>query len=226
MRLVATLVLCAALPALAARPLTTEDASILDDGACQLESWLDFAHDSTQGWFVPACNFGGHVEWQVGFARTHAAGGSRFTDAYAQAKGAWRLGEGPWWLGAVAGVNRRGVEARVHRWDKPYALAVATGEFGAMLAHANVGWSRDREARRDVTPWGVAVEAAVHSRTTLLAEAFGENGERPFLRFGLRYSAIAEKLDLDLSAVTRPGGERSDRLISVGFLYQTGRLFR
>ena len=225
MRLAAAILALAALPALAARPLTTEDASVLDDKACQLEAWLDFAHEATQGWLVPACNFGGSIEWEVGFARTHAAGESRFSEAYAQAKIARRIGEGPWSLGFIAGVARRAPEARVHRWDNPYALGLVTGEFGPVLAHGNVGWSRDRDTGRDITPWGVAVEAAVHPRLALLAEAFGANRERPFLRAGIRHAAIADRLDLDLSVVARAGGGRSDRLVSVGFLYQTGRLF-
>ena len=224
MRLAAAIVALAALPAFAARPLTTEDASILEDKDCQLEAWLDFAHGATQGWLVPACNFGAHVEWQVGVARTHAHGESRFSDAYAQAKTAWRMGEGPWSLGGVAGVVRRGLDARVQRWDNPYLLAIATGEFGALSAHGNIGWSRDRETERDATPWGVAVEYAAHPRATLLAEAFGLNRERPFLRAGLRHAAIEKRLDLDVSVVTRAHGARSERLLSIGLLYQAPRL--
>ena len=224
MRIAAALLACVALPALAARPLTTEDASILDDKACQLEAWLDFAREATQGWIVPACNFGGHLEWQVGVARTHAKGESRFSDAYAQVKSARKIGEGPWSVGGVLGVTRRGLEARVRRWDNPYWLAIGTGEFGSFSAHGNLGWSHDRETGRDLTPWGIAIEHATHPRLTLLAEAFGVNRERPFLRAGLRHAAIAERLDLDFSVVARAGGGRSDRLVSVGFLYQTGRL--
>jgi hypothetical protein len=223
MRVAAAALALVALPALAARPLVTEDASILDDKACQLEAWLDSAHAATQGWLVPACNFGGHIEWQVGFARTHAAGESRFSDAYAQAKSARKIGEGPWSVGGVLGVTRRGLDARVRRWDNPYWLAIGTGEFGAITAHANVGWSHDRETGRDVTPWGIAFEHATLPRLILLAEAFSVNRERPFLRAGIRHAAIAERLDLDLSVVARAGGGRSDRLVSVGFLYQTGR---
>lgn len=225
MRLAAAVLVCAALPALGARPLTTEDASILEDKQCQLEAWLDFGHDATQGWLVPGCNFGMNIEWQVGVARTHAHGESRFSDAYAQAKSAWKLGEGPWSLGAVAGVVRRGPESRVHRWDNPYLLALASHDFGGVvLVHGNVGWSRERETGRDGTPWGVALEAVVHPRATLLAEAFGVNRAHPFLRAGVRHAAIPDKLDLDLSFVTRAGGGRSDRLVSVGFNYQAGRL--
>jgi len=224
MRLAAAVLALLALPAFAARPLTTEDASILEDKDCQLEAWLDFAHEATQGWFVPACNFGGHIEWQIGFARTRAQGESHFSDAYAQAKSAWRLGEGPWSLGGVAGVVRRGPEAPVRRWDNPYLLAIATGEFGDLMAHANLGWSRVRETGRDLTPWGVALEYAVHPRVTVLGEAFGVTGESPFLRAGLRHAAIEKRLDLDISVVTRLHGSRSERLLSIGFLYQAPRL--
>ncbi len=219
MRLAVAILALAALPAVAARPLSTEDASILGEKECQLEAWLDLAHEATQGWLVPACNFGANIEWQVGLARTQAHGESRFSDAYAQAKSAWRLGEGPWSLGGVLGVMRRGPEARVHRWDNPFALAIATGEFGSLAAHGNVGWSRDRETGRDVTPWGLALEYTAHPRVTLLAEAFGVNRESPFLRAGLRHAAIEKHLDLDLSVVTRANGARSERLLSIGFLY-------
>ena len=224
MRVAAAVLACVALPAFAARPLATEDASILEEKECQLEAWVDLGHDASQGWLVPACNFGGRVEWQIGFARTRAAGESYFSDAYAQAKSAWRVGEGPWSLGGVAGVTRRAIEARSQRWDNPFALAIATGEFGPVVAHGNAGWSRNWETGRDVTPWGLAIEATVHEHVTLLAEAFGINRERPFLRAGLRLPAIAPRLDLDVSVVTRAGGGRADRLLSVGFLYATGRV--
>jgi hypothetical protein len=224
MRVAAAALACAALPALAARPLATEDASILGEKECQVEAGVDVGHDASQGWFVPACNFGGRIEWQVGFARTRAAGESHFSDAYAQAKSAWRIGEGPWSLGGVAGVTRRAIEARTQRWDNPFVLALATGEFGPVVAHGNAGWSRNRETGRDTTPWGLAIEAMAHEHVILLAEAFGINRERPFLRAGLRFPAIAPRLDLDVSVVTRAGAGRSDGLLSVGFLYATGRL--
>lgn len=217
---------CAALPAIAARPLTTEDASVLEKNACQLEAWIDRTRDATQGWLVPACNFGANIEWQVGFSRRHADGEARFAEAYAQAKTAVRLGESPWSIGAVAGVVRRPLNERARGWQNPYVLVpVSVGSEDLML-HANAGWSRDREAARDTTPWGIALEGRVNPRTWLLGEVYGENRERPFVRGGFRWTAIADRLDLDLSFVTRAGGERADRLVSIGFLYQTGRLMR
>ena len=223
-RLAAAILALAAFPALGARPLTTDDASILDDKQCQLEAGLDFGHSVTLGSFVPACNFGAGIEWEIGVTHARAMGDTQLVEGHAQAKIASRLGEGPWSLGAVAGVTRREVESSVRRWDNPFALALVTGEFGALVAHGNLGWSRDRDTGRDVTPWGLAIEGNVHPRLTLLAEAFGVNREKPFLRAGLRHAAIAERLDLDLSVLSRAGGGRSDRLIAIGFNYQTGRL--
>src|SRR6185436_6914070 len=61
--------LLAATSAFAARPLTTDDAAILDDKQCQIEAWVDRGRDASVGWFVPSCNFGGGVEWQIGLSR-------------------------------------------------------------------------------------------------------------------------------------------------------------
>jgi hypothetical protein len=110
-------------------------------------------------------------------------------------------------------------------WDHPYVLGVFTqGLCGTpVLFHANLGWTRDAEARRDLTLWGVAVEGKVSEQVALLAEAFGENSAAPFLRAGARWS-VARGLDLDLSWVVRPGGTREERFVSLGVTWQTGAL--
>ena len=112
----------ASLPAFAGRPLTTEDASIQEDKACQVETWIDRSRDATQGWFVPACNFGANIEWQAGFARTHVDGSSRFSEAYFQAKTLWRPSEeAPWAIGFVTGVARKQRESH-GGWENPYVI--------------------------------------------------------------------------------------------------------
>lgn len=218
------LIALACTPAFAGRPFTTEDASVLEDKACQLEAWIDRAEDASAGWMVPACNFGWGIEWQLGAARTREAGTSRFGESYFQGKGLLRemRDDSPWGIGLVVGAIRRPLQA-VHRgWDNPYALVPASVAVNdAVTLHANVGGLRDRGAGRNLTLWGVAAEGAVHPRLTLLAEAYGENSERPFVRAGARYSAIPGRLDLDLSAVARPGGTRDERFLSIGFALVT-----
>lgn len=207
--------------ALAGRPLTTEDAAILEEKACQLETWVDRTRNATVGWLVPACNFGGlDVEWQVGFAREWSGGSSRLPEAYAQAKGLLRglTEESPWGVGWVVGVARRPTNEQYKGWDNPYVLVPVSWAVGDFNFHVQPGWARDRENKRDLAVWGVAVE---HTSKPLdiVAEVFGQNSEKPFVRAGLRWTPIHEHLDIDLTYVTRIGGTRDERLVSLGLVW-------
>ena len=220
--------LVAAPGAHAGRPLSTEDARTLDDRACQVESWIDRDRDATTGWLVPACNFGAGIEWQVGFARSREAGESRFSEAYAQAKKVlFTAGDDfPWSIGAVAGVTRRPLQESHRGWDNPYVtVPISVGIGDDTLLHFSPGWSHDREQRRNLTTWGAAIERGMGEGITLLAEAFGENSAKPFVRVGGRLTAIKDHLDLDLTWVTRPGGSRDERFVSLGVTWQ-GALLR
>jgi hypothetical protein len=215
------------MPAFAGRPLTTEDASVLEDKACQVEAWVDRSRVATRAWLVPACNFGAGIEWQVGGARTHEEGRARFSEAYAQAKTVLPNAEGsPWSAGLVLGVIRRPLETGHNGWDNPYVLVPLTfaPADAAYAVHANIGWLQHRAENRNMTVWGIAAEANAGERFTLLGEVFGENTQRPFLRVGGRYRAIKGHLEFDLTLVTRPGGTREERFVSLGVTWQTGRI--
>ena len=226
--LAAAVLLAAAAPAWAGRPLTTEDASVLDAGRCQVEAWIDRYDGATTGWLVPACNLAFDTEIQAGFARTREAGQARFTESYVQAKKILRemTEHEPWGVGLVLGVTRRPRNESHTGWDNPYVLVPFSQSIcGTPLTfHANVGWSRDRESRRDATVWGAALEAAVTDRLTLLGEAYGENAQKPFVRIGGRWSAIPGTLDVDLTFVTRPGGASEERFVSLGVTWVSGAL--
>ena len=202
-----------ATPAHAGRPLTTEDAAILDDKAGQLEAWVDRARDVTVSWFVPACNFGLGIEWQVGVARDWSDGAERWPESYAQAKGLFRKStdDSPWAAGWVLGVAHRTT-------NSPYVLLPVSWSVGDFNFHVQPGWVRDRENKRDLAVWGVAVE---HTSKPLdiVAELFGQNSEKPFARAGLRWTPIIDYLDIDITYVWRLGGTRDDRLVSVGFVW-------
>ena len=221
--------LLAAPAAGAGRPLSVDDAAIVEHNGCQVEAWIDRGGDTTKGWFLPACNFGLNTELQAGFARTRAEGESRYAEAFVQAKTLLRdlTEEEPWGVALVLGVTKRPRNESKRDWQHPYAYGVFTQKLcGApVLFHANLGWTRDAQARRDLTLWGVAVEGEVTDRVTLLAEAFGENSASPFLRVGARWSVVKDRLDLDLSWVNRPGGTREERFVSLGVTWQTGALF-
>lgn len=220
------LLLLAALPVHAGRPLTTDDAAILAAKHCQVEAWIDRGHDATTGWFVPACNFGFDTELQLGVARTRAGGEARFSEAYFQAKRILRemTDPEPWGVGLVVGVTKRPLNETHRGWQNPYVLVPFTQLIcnTPLTFHANVGWARDREARRDLTLWGAALEAAITDRLTLLGEAYGQNAEKPFVRIGGRWTAIKDRLDVDLTWVGRPGGTSQERFLSLGVTWYSG----
>ena len=225
-RLVFALLLFAAPTAcLAGRPLTTEDASVLEDKRCQLEAWIDRARDSSQSWVVPACNFGAGIEWQAGIARARESGRGFTSATYAQAKGLFKEIDdaSAWGVGWVVGVNRDPLRETRRGWKDPYALVPVSIALGDALVHANVGASRNRAERRTRSMWGAALEIPGGAHVTWVGEAFGEGSEKPFLRAGARIGLVKDVLDLDLTVVSRPGGTREERYLSLGVFWQSGR---
>jgi hypothetical protein len=212
--------------ALAGRPLSTEDASTLDDKACQLEAWADRTRGNVSDFnFVPACSVF-DTEFQLGAIRTREAG-STFTSAtYFQAKHAFRnVDDGAWGIGLVAGLARSLEREAKNDWGDPYFIVPVSFGLGEdkdtrALLHLNIGTTRNRAEARNLTIWGIAIEKPVTARLTLLAEGFGENTRDPFIRAGGRYTVI-DKFDVDLTYVTRAGGEKADRFWSFGFHWET-----
>lgn len=215
--------------AFAGRPLSTEDASTLDDKACQLEAWVDRTRgDVTDTFVAPACSIF-DTELQFGAARTREAGQSFTSATYFQAKYAFRsVDDADWGIGLVAGLARALRREEKKDWGDPYVIVPVSFGLGEdkdtrALLHLNIGTTRNRAEDRYLTLWGVAIEKPVTERLTLLAEAFGENSRNPFIRAGGRY-ALFDKFDVDLTYVTRSGGEKEDRYWSLGFHWETSPL--
>jgi len=214
------------LPSHGGRPLSTEDASVLEAGRCQVEAWIDRSRDESVGWLAPACNVGANIEWQVGGARTRADGAHRFSEAYAQAKTVFTAEDAPWGVGLVVGVARRPLQEAHRGWVNPYAIVPLTFAVGEAAIHLNAGWGRDRLEQRNVTLWGIAAEVPVGERVALVGEAFGENSERPFLRGGVRLSVVKDVFDVDLTIARKPGGTRDERFVSLGVFWQSDRFLQ
>lgn len=217
-------VLALAMPAFGGRPLATEDASILEAKACQLEMWADRGRNATELWAAPACNFGADIEWQLGGSRTFESGSAALTQTYFQAKTVFRSVEDhPWGAGLVLGMNRLPRRETHNGWGDPYVLLPVSFKLGESgnVVHLNAGWLRDRADRRNLTLWGVAIEAPAGKSLTLVAEIYGENSSKPLIRAGGRFNAVEDRLDFDLTVVTRAGGTSADRFVSLGLYYKT-----
>lgn len=216
----AMILIAAGWNALAARPLVTEDASILDPKACQMEYWMHESPDSRRYWVAPACNpwSEGGAELSIGAARRREAGGTFQSELMLQAKTLFRPTEtNDWGAGLVAGtVKHRQLEGS-REWYVTVPLSLSTYD-DKLMWHANVGWLREQDTRKDLGIWALAVEGQVTGRFTVLAEVFGLHEGNPSYQLGFRFE-LAPRVLVDATYGNSFGSE--DKSLSVGVHIET-----
>ncbi|WP_459948833.1 hypothetical protein [Denitratisoma sp. agr-D3] len=212
--------ICAlALPhAQAARPMQTDDARIVDDKACQLESWVRRNQDSSEYWAMPACAFG-NFELTVGGAELRQQGGDIHRDLLLQGKTLLKpLTSDGWGLGFTLGNQRKGSDiggsslAGDLYLNLPATFAYRNDQ---LLFHANLGWLREKASRHQHTTWGLSAETAVTQSTWLIAETFANDGGKPFVQLGMRQWIVQDRVQLDATWGDRIHGT-GERWISIG----------
>ena len=207
----------AASAAHAARPMVTDDARIVDAKACQLESWVKQNRDSTEYWAQPACNFGGNLEITVGAARTRDDGGIHTSDTLIQGKTIFKqLETNGWGFGlALGSAHHPQLDGGGRDW---YAYVPASFSFrdDRFVLHANLGWLREQETKRNRLTWGIGSETQLAERTWLIAEGYGQNQGKPFYQFGLRHWVVPDRVQIDATYGNRAGGDARERWFSVG----------
>lgn len=209
----------------AARPMVTDDARIVDDKSCQLETWLKANRGSNEYWALPSCNFSGNFELAVGSAVTRQNGSGETSDLLVQGKTLFRtLEPNGWAWGLVGGAASHPDVSRKMLGDV-YAYVPATFSFrdDRVLLHTNLGWIRDRLGNRHAMTWGVGSEIEMTPHTWLIAESYGENQGRPFYQLGLRHWLVYNRVQIDATYGNRSnGGENwfsiGLRLLSPRFL--------
>jgi hypothetical protein len=209
----------------AARPMVTDDARIVDDKSCQLETWLKANRGSDEYWALPSCNFSGNFELAVGSAVTRQNGSGETSDLLVQGKTLFRtLEPNGWAWGLVGGAASHPDVSRKMLGDV-YAYVPATFSFrdDRVLLHTNLGWIKDRLGNRHAMTWGVGSEIEMTPHTWLIAESYGENQGRPFYQLGLRHWLVYNRVQIDATYGNRSnGGENwfsiGLRLLSPRFL--------
>lgn len=216
----ATLATCgilASADARAGRPMITDDANIVDEQSCQLESWARNDKQHTEFWAVPACNAGGNLELALGMARSSTAEGTRNSDAVVQGKTLLRrLQTNDWGMGLTVGaVRHRLSEHGGADWyaNVPVSLSLRDDRI---RVHANLGWLREQDARAHHATWGLGSEIALDPRSALIAETFGEEQGRPLYQVGVRRWLVPDRIQLDATVGNRAGRDTGERWVSVG----------
>ena len=206
------------------KQVQAEDAGVLDKGACEVEGAtqrlrVDGA-TATESSLQFGCGIG--MRSQVALnASTAKADGER-------AKGLAVVGKTGLWTGA--GDN---AAALVLAWGLQWAkvdgdswrhaatdlnLAYSRPLPADLTLHANLGHARDELGKQRSTTWAVAFEHAGYGNLAPMAEIFGDDREAPWWNLGLRYTAVPERVYLDMSYGRQMTGGQP-RLLTLGFKF-------
>jgi hypothetical protein len=220
LRQLALAALCTlAIPALAARPMVTDDARIVDAKGCQLESWYRSSHEAAgQLWAVPACNPTGNLELSVGGALEGQGGDRRLATGLVQGKTIFKpLQPNDWGWGLAVGrsLDRPLGRARVPSWYAYAPVSVSLRDDN-LVVHLNLGLRSDRGTDRTHGTWGLGSELRLASQLQLVTEVYGESGSRPFVHGGLRYWVVPDRVQVDTTIGARLERGTSERWMSLG----------
>jgi hypothetical protein len=209
--IILALVGAAGLPtAQAARPMVTDDARIVDDRSCQLESWVRLPRDSgAELWALPGCNPLGSFELTLGGA--HAWSGNVWSASdgppapagwrtVAQVKTLFRkLETNDWGWGLALGtLGVRPDNAGSDRFSYFYVPVSWSFADDRVVVHLNGGgnYRHDSTGRVDAT-WGLGTEVLLTPRTYLIAEVYGQQRETSSLQVGVRHWVVKDRVQID-----------------------------
>lgn len=208
-------------PAHAGRPLATEDASLMEAGACHVETWLERTANGHAFWAMPACNPLGMFELALGGARARSDGGPHST------VGAWQIKtvfeeaseNGPGFGLALAGQRERQGPGSTE------FKAIATWPLRGddLLLHTNLGWLRERggdlATPKSRATWALALDQAVGERIRVSAESFSATGQRARWQLGLSYELVPDHVQIDASLGSAFGRWGSTRTVTLGMVF-------
>ncbi len=212
----------------AAQPYVTDDAAILDEGACQFEIGRQVNRGSHELWLLPACNFTGNVELTLGQSRVNETGSTR--NLYVlQAKGLFtgdKDAAQSW--GWVAGLlGRPGATGDQRAVSDVYASLLHTRTLiqDRLSISANLGTRADRNERINATTWGVIAEINLASRLLFIAETFGDDRNHALHQAGLRVVLVPRRMELDVSRGAENGSRSGTRWWTIGLRFNQEGLF-
>ena len=195
----------------AARPFFTDDARIVDQGHCQLETFYkeQHAYNASEFWFLPACN-PASVPFVSGIELT--AGGNRIEGERSlilQGKKLFKTLE----------TNGQGYALSLGVFGgDPYFNGIGSFSFldDRAVIHTNLGAIRDRTEEITRGTWGIGLEALLFEpRLYGILETFGQRGDTPTQHVGLRFWVIQNRFQIDATA-GQQSSSPARRFTSVG----------
>jgi hypothetical protein len=204
----------------AARPMNTDDANIVDEKACQLETWVKRNKLSNEFWALPGCNFGQDIEWTLGGQRQWNDDAPTGHVHVFQAKKRWVAVEpGRWGISTTLGTGRNtwtdGTDA--NHSDRYLNVPMTYLSHAGWLAHVNVGGVQHRDIDQANRTFGLGAEVPINDRAYLLAEKFGEQGAPNKYQVGFRIWLVPQRVQLDTTYGNNlAGGDSHTRWFTIG----------
>lgn len=190
------------LPALAGRPLSTDDAGANDQTICQVEAWLDSASESRNHHIAPTCGLIDGLELGLEFIQV-TPGSEQLQGRAIGLKWApdWATWQG--WRFALSGSTSSGKAPEESNWHQAstnvYAIASVPLDSQWSL-HLNLGRERNRrDHSANGTTYATALTWVPDERWVLFAELTGHHRGPATQTIGLRWWLLPEQLGLDLT---------------------------
>jgi hypothetical protein len=216
--------LVASLPARAGRPLQTEDAAVLERGACELEgAWLrqrggdEPSQEQTLG---TVCGIGWTSQVGLTLARDMQSDPRGQSLTVGGKTSLWQ-GAGDDAAALTLAWGLASARDNGHWRSSRRALnLVFSLPLGPGIAHVNLGRVRELPVRTDSRTWSLAFEHKGFEAGGLnwapMAELFGAQGAFVWWNIALRVTVWPEKLFIDTSW-GRPTGPHAAQLLTTGF---------
>lgn len=216
--------------ALAARPFVVDDARVVDEGACQVESWVKSNPDSKEAWALPACNpFGIELTAGMGFQRSDEPSSPAQRDYQFQGKTLFRpLETNDWGWGLAVGVVRHAdINLRQNLLANRYFYVPISKSYwdDKFVLLTNIGGVDNRDEKRRGLLYGVGGEFYLTPRFMLLGEVYGATGFDRFSQAGVRYWIIPDHLQVDTTYGFQLTGANRTEWITLGFRFITKRFY-
>jgi hypothetical protein len=182
----------------AARPFVTDDARVVDEGGCQVESFVkrQARFDETEFWILPACDPWG-VELTAGHIHVNSSQDVASSTTLLRAKALLK----PLATNGSGYAFSTGVFAS--RRNSPGINGI--GSFSCLddrvVIHGNLGGIRDNVDHRTRGTWGIGAEILLAApRWYGIVESYGATGEKLTLHGGPRIWLVPNRLQLDATA--------------------------
>lgn len=209
-------VLLQAQPALAARPLNTDDADVKDAAVCETTLGRLRVRGQVEATLTAGCGVGWRTELGVGASDARLADGQRLRGAQLGAKVALLTADEADPDGLRVGLNvllgaTREPGASWQQDHSQAALIVSHGVGKWGQVDLNLGHAREIPSRLVSTVWGLSWQGPQQELSAgglaPVAEFYGDDREPAWVAIGLRWALPGGALKLDISGARRLRGE-------------------